>query len=130
MITCELKDKILCGLVTGAMERAMETQKEGEKYGIDTYTYEAILNQFEKLGFINQKHYFGDAQLIKVTVDAHDFWRRGGFTVQEEILKGNIEKLGWELERLSQDLPNDFLDKAQKLSAIGNMILSALNFMK
>ena len=36
--------------------------------------------------------------------EAHDFFNRGGFAVQEEILIANLNKLGLELEALSKEL--------------------------
>ena len=49
--------------------------------------------------------------------------------MQEEILKGNIEKLGLEIDLLSKELSPDLLDKAQKLASFGNNILSVLKLI-
>ena len=64
---------------------------------------------------------------MEVTPEAHELWQRGGFFVQEEILKNNINKLALEIDLLSKQLSPDLIDKAQKISSIGKNILSALN---
>ena len=131
MITCELKDKILSDLVSidGVM-LAIDTREKGNDYAIDRFTYVSILEHFERKGFIIPDTITIDGGwLIKVTPEAHEFWQRGGFLVQEEILKGNIEKLGLEIDLLSKELSPDLLDKAKKLSSIGNNILSVLKMI-
>jgi len=132
MITSELKDKILCDLVAidGVMLR-IDTREKGKDYDIDRYTYVSILEHFERKGFIIQNSLSTDGILIiNVTPEAHEFFQRGGFFNQEEILKGNIEKLGLEIDLLSTQLSPNLLDKAHKLTSIGGNILSALNLMQ
>ena len=51
------------------------------------------------------------------------------FFVQEEILKGNIEKLGLKIDLLSKELAPDLIDKARKLASIENNILSTLKLI-
>ena len=50
--------------------------------------------------------------------------------LKDKILKGNIEKLGLEIDLLSTQLSPDLLDKAHKLTSIGGNIISALNLMQ
>ena len=109
MITCELKDKILSDLVSidGVM-LAIDTREKGNDYAIDRFTYISILEYFERKGFIIPNKISTDGGwLIKVTPEAHEFWQRGGFFVQEEILKNNIEKLALEIDMLSKQLSPD-----------------------
>ena len=127
MITCELKDKILCDIVSGAMVRTIDINESEMNYNIDRFTYDAVLEQFERYGFISQKHSLGGGRLITVKAEAHDFFNRGGFVVQEEILKGNIEKLGLELELLSKELAPKYLEKSNIIMSIANNILSVFN---
>jgi len=126
MITCELKDKILFQIVEAGMTQGINIHDAEKNFGIDHITYEAILDQFERLGFIKQTKFLGGGIRLEVSIDAHDFVRRGGFFVQEEVLKGNIEKLGWEIDLLCKQLSPDLLDRAQKIMSIGSNILSAL----
>jgi hypothetical protein len=128
MITCDLKDKILFQVVEAGMTQDIDIHDAEKDFGIDSITYEAILDQFERFGFIKQMKFLGGGIRLEVSVNAHDFVRRGGFLVQEEILKGNIEKLGWEIDKLSREISPDKLGTIQKITTIGNNILSALNF--
>jgi hypothetical protein len=130
LITPELKDKILCQVITFD-KPTINTEKASKEIGIDCSTYDRILQYFARAGFIRLGKPYGDCDFpIQVEVEAHDYWHRGGFTVHEEILKGNIEKLGLELELLSKELSPDLLDKAQKIVTLANTVLSALNYMK
>lgn len=58
------------------------------------------------------------------------FFSHGGFTVQEEILKANIQKLSDELDLLAKQLSPNLLEKATSISAIGASIATALGLFK
>lgn len=130
MITPELKDLILAEIVNSPMQCETNINTDCQKYNIDRDEYYAILKHFENLNLISTQACLGGEVFINTSVEAHDLWRRGGFTGQEMILKGNIEKLGLEIDKLSKDLSPSQLEKAGKLADIGTAIISALALFK
>ena len=59
-----------------------------------------------------------------------DLHRHGGFTVEEELLKGNIEKLGLELDVLSKQLSPNYTEKATQIAQIASMVMQGLTLFK
>lgn len=127
MITPELKDRILTEFVDLGMHLQTNTHEDSANYGIDSDTYRAILDQFERLGFLTQSKYLGGLIMINLTADAHDFVRLGGFFGQEELLKANIQKLGLEIDMLCKELSPNLLEKAKTIASLGASILSSLD---
>lgn len=126
MITPEIKDLLLSDLVSEpSMECTLDINKSAKRYGISQIQCDAIIRQFEKLGFIHVLKSY-DGYEVNITVDAHDFMQRGGFTGQEMLLKANIEKLGLEIDKLSKDLLPKQLETAGRIATIGSAILSSL----
>lgn len=130
MITASLKDQILNLLIDTGMLVSVNIREDYKSYNIDRYTFSEILDQFERLKLIRQKKLLGGIIDISITADAHDFARIGGFTVHEELIKENIKKLNLEIDLLCKELSPKLLDKAQKITSIGQSILSALSLMR
>ncbi len=129
MITPEIKDHVLSDLVVSeTMQCATDLNADCSKYGVTRGEYSAIIDQLEKMGFITCTRFLGGRINMCVSVDAHDFYNRGGFVGQEMLLKANIEKLGLELDKLAKDLAPDHLDAAQKIASIGTAIMSAVGY--
>ena len=59
-------------------------------------------------------------------IEIHDFANKGGFAIQDEIFKSNIEKLGFEIDHLRQQLGPQNLDTLNKLSAIAAALFGGL----
>lgn len=61
------------------------------------YDYEEVvllLQQFEKLGLVDKAvHTLGGFVDFRITLEAHDFIQRGGFSVQEMALQKNLDEL-------------------------------------
>lgn len=131
MVTIEHKDLILNDLTgRGAIQFAFDSSDISRRLGIDRQVVESIISHFQKLGFITLASWAGNSGgLVTVNVEAYDFARRGGFYAQEELLKGNIEKLGLEIDKLANDLSEKHLDTANKLFAFGRSILTAWGLM-
>lgn len=143
MITPKLKDKVLNILCSGTFEFEVHynpipksafleelLDKEEPSKSCTENELISILSQFQRMGLISG--YANNSRTVEfeVLVEAQDFYSHGGFQAQEEILKANIEKLGNELELLSQELAPNHLDTANKLAGIGSAILSALPLFK
>lgn len=133
LITPALKDKLLAYILSEDSANIQLTFDEyDEELGMSDETISMILRHFYELGLLSKLTFFSNptGALMRVTVKAHDLWAHGGFTVQEEILKANIEKLDLQLQYLAKQLGPDYLETANKLSSIGNAILSALTLFK
>lgn len=84
--------------------------------------------QFEKLNLLKAQRCMGGTAHIALNAEAHDFFNRGGFAVQEEILKANLNKLGLELEALSKELGPKYLEKASTLTSLISSATSIIKF--
>lgn len=130
MITPILKDQILFDFVNNRNVSFDILYKDAlSSFGTDRDTFVIILKYFEQKGLLYIKKGSEFGEKITLTVNAYDLVRLGGFIVEEEILKANIEKLGLEIDLLSKRLSPDLLDSVQKLSSISHSILSALSFI-
>ena len=129
LITPELKDKLLFDLLSpGSMSVQANIRQVAKDFQTSPDIAQAVYDQFESLGLMKQTKCIGGNIYIQLNASAHDLYRRGGFTVQEEILKANIEKLGRELDLLAKQLSPDLSKKASEIASIGSNILSALAF--
>jgi hypothetical protein len=85
---------------------------------------QAILMQFQRLGFVsdvNMRH-LSPQILIVVYLEALEFYQKGGFQMQDEILRLNLEKLKLEVEQLSKDYPEKALTFSSILSNISTVL--------
>jgi hypothetical protein len=85
---------------------------------------QAILMQFQRLGFVsdvNMRH-LSPQILIVVYLEALEFHQKGGFQMQDEILRLNLEKLKLEVEQLSKDYPEKALTFSSILSNISTVL--------
>ncbi len=130
MITPEIKDQILTQLViqTG-MHKSFDIAADSAGFGVSSREFDAILDQMVEMNLITCLRAMGKVR-VSISAAAHDFYRRGGFTAQELILKSNIEKLNLELKQLSKELAPDRLAVIDRLSAICSAITSALTYFK
>jgi hypothetical protein len=92
----------------------------------DFDTFRAVLRQFERFGFLEELGVEYENTCFILLADLHDFAYKGGFFVQEELFKGNIEKLGFEIDHLRKQLGPDHLDTMNKISSIASAIFSGL----
>lgn len=131
VITPELKDEVLSSLLSsGTISVRCNLRQSAEELHTTPDFLVLIYRQFEELGLISLKFTLDGWAFIKVKANAHDFFRYGGFSAQEELLKANLEKLGMELDLLAKQLSPDLADKAFKISAIAANVMSALSFFK
>jgi hypothetical protein len=123
LITDELKDKILKKFIdSGSITLQANIHDLAKEYKIDRDVVEAILNRFEELGFFEQRKCLGGRIDFSLKVPAFDFYARGGFTAQEELLQKNIEKLLLEIESLKPSMPG----KIETITSIAANITTAL----
>lgn len=131
IITPKLKDELLAELISeGTMNVQDDIYFYARKLNTTPDIIEAVLDQFEEIGLLTQIKCKDGIIGIRLNAKSHDFYNHGGFTVQEEMLKANIQKLSNELDLLAKQLSPNFLEKARSISAIGANILTALSFFK
>ena len=128
-ITPSAKDKVLfhlrdnCPLEQLVYVPTKELLNDTET-DFDTLT--AILYQFERFGFFKEVAVGHENTSIIMYAELHDFAQAGGFAIQEEIFKANIEKLGFEIDNLRKQLSPDKLDTLNKISSIASALFGGL----
>lgn len=133
LITPAIKDRLLQFLCENAH---LENRSEGKpddilnEFEIEFNEFEGIMSQFQRYGFIYNLDIRTYHFSFFLKIEAHDFLRQGGFIASEEIFKANIEKLGYEIDKLKKDLPQDLLETANKISAISSTIIAGLSLIK
>ncbi|MEE0848235.1 MAG: hypothetical protein U0M63_01025 [Alistipes onderdonkii] len=132
MITTEIKDRILFDLTSrDSIVFHYSSVDIAQRLNLSCEVVTAVIKHFVKIGFIKlfrpDKPYAGD---IEMQIEAYDFANRGGFLVQEELLKANIQKLGLEIDVLAKELSPKGLETAEKIATIGSSILSAIGMMR
>ena len=55
-----------------------------------------------------------------------EFYRMGGFRMQEEVILANFRKLDLEIECLKKEADPSLLDKINDISSIVNTVFSAI----
>ncbi len=86
--------------------------------------------QFKRKGFIDKYEECHSIIPISLKVEATDFLNRGGFVVQEQMLKDNIIKLEKEINLLAKQLSPQYLEKANFIVSLGSAIIGAIGLMK
>ena len=112
-ITYYDKDKILsylikCDTVYPHEHSMVDFEEMQETTGYSPRLINAILEGFQEEGLISNLNF------LEVHQSAFDLFNRGGFTMKENILQKEIEKLLFEVERLKPSLG----DKVEKITTI------------
>lgn len=131
IITPQMKDILLTDLLSAdSASFTFDYTESKENNGVSPKSVCLILNQFEELGLIKKKEFIGRRCLIHVQMKAMDLHRHGGFMVEEELLKSNIEKLGIELGLLCEQLSPNYSEKASQLTSIASAVMQGLTLFK
>jgi hypothetical protein len=79
------------------------------------------------LGLLEKAKEFTEEQcLIVIRADIYDFHRHGGFIVQEELLRANLEKLNYELLKLAEDIDPSAVRRIEIITGIAASVATAL----
>lgn len=133
LITPSIKDKVLlflCTEITPEQVISANTNDFLKELNMEFDIFHAILNQFERFGFVSHLNLRRSYISLAVLTEAHDYFQKGGFTGQEELFKVNLEKLNYEIENLKKELAPDLLDKANKISGLISTLFSGLSLFK
>jgi hypothetical protein len=132
IITPSIKDKVLfylqanCPLEQKVYIKTSEFLSDTET---EFDTLRPILYQFERFGFLEEVGVGEENTSLIQLVELHDYAHKGGFAIQDEIFKKEIEKLGFEIDHLIKQLGPDYLEKFSKLSTIAGTLLTAVNML-
>lgn len=121
------KDKVLeylCALNCFEKHINVKTENIRQCTGLTFAEINAILLYFDRNGFISELNCRSEIIYFIVHLEASDFFSRGGFFAQEELLKKNIEKLLLEIESLKPSIP----EKVATITSIAANITAALGF--
>lgn len=128
IITPEMKDKVLADLLSADNPSFdLDYQDSETEYGFAPAYVKLILDDFASKELIKVTYVMGNRARIHVKAKAMELHQHGGFVVEEEILKGNLEKLGLELETLAKQLSPDYAEKASQISQIASAVLQGLS---
>lgn len=123
------KDKILSYLVeaeniTPESLSFVDFKDMQEKTGYNPIFINAVLEGFQQEGIISDLNlrYSSPSFFLIVHQSAFDLFNRGGFTMQENLLQKEVEKLLLEIERLKPSLG----DKIEQITTIANNIMGII----
>ena len=92
--------------------------------------FELILLQFEEMGLLRKAERHGTSFLISISANIYDFFNHGGFVVQEELLRANLQKLDYELTKLAKEINPGLTDRIANITGIAASIATALGLFK
>lgn len=133
IITPALKDSVLFYLCANAKAEQLSqgtTSDTLKELDMDFDTFNAIMVQFERFGFVEDLNLRHSHIMFILRTDAHDYAQKGGFVAQEEVFKANVEKLMLEIDNLRKQLTPDQLETANKISTISAAIFSGLSLFR
>lgn len=132
IINPELKDAILKHLILHAkVEQFQSGDTSGilKELNIDFDAFHAVMTYFERVGLLKELGLNRRGVHFILLTEAHDFYLRGGFTFQEEVLETNVKKLLLEVDNLKKQLGPDHLDTVNKISSLASALFAGLSLL-
>ncbi|NUY79660.1 hypothetical protein HUK80_02035 [Flavobacterium sp. MAH-1] len=129
MITPQLKDRVLkclCENIQPESHVQIDVDVFLKTAEIEFDNLNSILRYFDRIGFIEELNCRRDALWLVLRVEAIDFFRRGGFYGQEELLENNLQKLLLEIDHLNKQLGPNNLETLNKLASISSAVISGI----
>lgn len=129
IITPTIKDTVLnylCSTFRVEQHEMLDMKDILSDLNLDFDTFYAVMQYFQRIGFLEELGLNRRAVRLILLTEAHDFHLKGGFVIQEEIFKANIEKLGFEIDNLKKQLGPDKLDTLNTISSIASALFSGL----
>ncbi len=127
MITYIEKDKVLAFLCSKNMPEQMATYSLKEllvETDLSFSDLNAILSYFSRNDLISSNSLRKQSPFFQtiVYIEAFDLYQKGGYTIVEEQLTKNLEKLNLELEELRSDFPEKTATLTSIITAITGVI--------
>lgn len=131
LITSKTKDEVLNWLsdnVPLGETRPISFFSLSNETSIDIGTLKELIVYFDGRGLVKAEKYNQAKTIIflKLTVDAHDLLRMGGFEVIDALTEANIQKLLYELDNLKRQMKPDQLDVFNKVAQIVSSIVTVV----
>ena len=132
IITPKVKDKVLQAILAeDKIPCTINYFKVFPDKDITELQMNLVLKLFVSIGLLEKSMKLGGYSFwIRINANIYDFFQRGGFEAQEEILKANLQKLSYELDVLSKEAVPGLKDKIAGISAIAGSIATALSLFK
>jgi hypothetical protein len=133
LITPYLKDRLLTYLLNNCVPEQLISVKPNailNELAMTFDTFNAIMVQFQRIGFVEELNLRRVAIQFILSVEAHDFAIRGGFVAQEELIEKNLNKLLLEIENLKKDLGPQKLETLNKLAGIASGIIAGIGLFR
>jgi len=130
MIDSKTKDEIIDYLIDVFKKtNKLIIVEISKKFNIDKRFVIMFLKQLQDKNFLQYSEMGGGMVCYNPNMELYDFHKNGGFTVHDELIRKNIEKLSLEIKKLESQFP----EKTQVLANIiniGNAIFKTINFFK
>lgn len=125
IIPPEEKDKIVYALISKNKSRFPFGCKDVPDLKISRDQFEKVIRELEGMGLLKNSNYEdGGVKTLNSRLD--EFYRMGGFRMQEEVILANFRKLDLEIECLKKEADPSLLDKINDISSIVNTVFSAI----
>lgn len=122
--------KLLCTSFTPEQLVQFSVPAALKKLDLTFDEFNAIMKSFQRLGFIGELNLRRNVGFTVLQVEANDYYLRGGFAFQEDLLEKNIEKLLLEVDNLKKQLAPKHLETVNKISSISATILTGISLIK
>jgi hypothetical protein len=128
MITPEIKDRILTHIISrDVLLFYLKYDEVFPEKDISFNEFILVLEQFVRIGLLETaKEVTREQCYIVICADIYDFHRHGGFVAQEEILRANLEKLNYELLKLSEEMDASGMTRIHRITGIAASVATAL----
>ena len=125
IILPEEKDKIVSALMSKNKSRFPFGFKDVPDLKISRDQFEKVIRELESMGLLENSNYEnGGVKTLNSRLD--EFYRMGGFRMQEEIILVNIRKWDLEIETLKKEATPSFLARLNTVSSLVNNVFSAI----
>lgn len=91
--------------------------------------FQLVINQLIEMKLIDHSGYL-DGGKVTVRAEMYDFYNHGKFWAQEQLLKTNLEKLGYELDALSKIAYPELTDRLVIIGQIAASITAVLPLLR
>lgn len=132
MITPKDKDMIVAAIVAEPHSMFHLAYKDVFPDGcVSDDDFDLTLLQFKEKGLLSSVSIMtGGLAYIGKSANIYDFYSHGGFIAQEEILRANLEKLDYELMKLSCDIDPRFSSRVERITGIAAYVATALSLFR
>lgn len=125
IILPEEKDKIVSALMSKNKSRFPFGYKDVPDLKISREQFEKVIRELESMGLLENSNYEdGGVKTLNSRLD--EFYRMGGFRMQEEVILVNFRKLDLEIENLKKEATPPLLDRINNVSSLVNNVFSAI----